>query len=192
MSKREKERRFYKVELRTDEAEGGKPKMSGYAAVFEQLSSDLGGFREKIAKGAFADSVGKNDVLALFNHDPNQILGRSGSGTLKLSEDDHGLAIEIDPPDTQLGRDLSTLMQRGDISQMSFGFYVKADHWEKVGDAWERTLLDVDLIDVSPVTVPAYPQTEVALRALSAAIADLSKPFAVEAEARKRVLALKK
>lgn len=152
-----------KIETRNDSA----AKIVGHAAVFNQLSEDLGGFRELIQPGAFADAVQSDDVRALFNHDPNFVLGRSKSGTLLLSEDDQGLAIEISMPDTSFARDLVISMQRGDISQMSFGFRVKAG-----GQSWGedengniiRTLTSLKLYDVSPVTFPAYPQTDAAVR----------------------------
>jgi hypothetical protein len=147
-------------------AEGDqKPLIRGYAAVFDKFSSDLGGFIEKIARGAFQKSLKSDDVRALFNHDANYVLGRTKPGTLRLSEDDKGLAIEIDPPDTQWARDLQVSIDRGDISQMSFGFRVVADDWKHVnGKPSERTLTEVRLFDVSPVTFPAYPQTTVKVR----------------------------
>ena len=138
--------------------------IEGHAAVFDALSDDLGGFREKIARGAFADSIGRDDVRALWNHDPNFVLGRSASGTLKLTEDTRGLLVRISPPDTTWARDLMTSIERGDVSQMSFAFQTDRDAWTKVAGAWERTLLSVRVFDVSPVTYPAYPQTDVGLR----------------------------
>jgi len=166
------ERRTYAVpEFRVDQGDDMPPKISGHAAVFDQLSEDLGGFRERIAAGAFANTLQNADVRALFNHDPNFVLGRNKAGTLRLKEDITGLAIEIDPPDTQVARDLMISMQRGDISQMSFGFRTKNDKWDKVDGKWVRTLLDVELFDVSPVTYPAYTQTDVAVRSLNQAIA---------------------
>lgn len=157
-----KEIRSCVAELRADHDDG---KIRGYAAVFDSLSEDLGGFREKIAKGAFADTLNA-DVRALWNHDANIVLGRTTSGTLTLREDSHGLAIEIDPPDTQQARDLLVSIRRGDISQMSFGFYTKADEWEKRDGENIRTLRKVELFDVSPVTYPAYADTSVATRSL--------------------------
>lgn len=156
-----------KIETRSD---GEPSKIVGHAAVFNQLSEDLGGFREMIKPGAFASAIQTDDVRALFNHNPDYVLGRNVSGTLSLSEDKQGLAIEITVPDTQIGRDLLISMERGDINQMSFGFRVKAG-----GSSWSedengqtiRTLTDLKLYDVSPVTYPAYPQTDAAVRSLS-------------------------
>lgn len=143
------------------------PVLVGYAAVFNQLSDDLYGFRERIVPGAFNAST-NSDIRALFNHDPNIILGRTTSGTLKVMEDSHGLKVEIMPPDTQVARDLITSMRRGDIDQMSFGFRTRNDLWEDDGGEAIRTLLEVDLFDVSPVTFPAYPQTDIAVRSMNA------------------------
>ncbi len=140
----------------------------GYAAVFESLSEEMGfmgySFREKIAKGAFSKTILEDDVRALFNHNPDFVLGRNKAGTLVLSEDDHGLYFEISPPDTQWGRDLTVSIKRGDVTQNSFGFSVneKDETWDKKEKT--RTLNKVKLYDISPVTYPAYPQTEVFVR----------------------------
>lgn len=164
-------RHFVLDQVRVEAREDGKRRIVGHAAVFNQLSEDLGGFREQIAPGAFAEAIDKDDVRALYNHNPDFILGRNLAGTLKLAEDARGLAIEIDPPDTQIARDLLVSLDRGDINQMSFGFSVRPDgqNWAK-DDAGQviRTLTRVRLYDVSPVTFPAYPQTDVASRALRA------------------------
>ena len=161
------ERRNFQVnELRAITNADGLRKITGYAAVFEKLSDDLGWFREKIQPGAFAETIGADDIRALWNHDSNFPLGRNKSGTLTLSEDDHGLKIEIDPPDTQWARDLMTSIDRGDVDQMSFGFQTLSDKWEMVEGEDIRTLIKVRLFDVSPVTFPAYPDTEVGLRSL--------------------------
>jgi HK97 family phage prohead protease len=155
-----------KVETRT---EGEPPRIVGHAAVFDQLSENLGGFRELIKPGAFTAAINEDDVRALFNHNPDFILGRSKSGTLSMKEDALGLAIEITPPDTQIARDLLVSMERGDINQMSFGFRVKAggqDWGEDADGNVIRTLTDLKLFDVSPVTFAAYPQTDAAVRSL--------------------------
>lgn len=165
------ERRAYSVtELRFDAVEGAAAKMSGHAAMFDSLSQDLGGFRERIAPGAFSNTIQTSDIRALFNHDSNIVLGRNKAGTLRLKEDSSGLAIEIDPPDTTAARDLAISMMRGDINQMSFGFITISDAWEKLDGEWIRTLLEVELFDVSPVTYPAYPETDIAMRSMQDAV----------------------
>lgn len=156
-------RTFILKELRVTQEED-QPKISGYAAVFNVLSDDLGGFREKVLPGAFETSIREDDIRALWNHDPNYVLGRNTAGTLKLEEDEHGLKIEIDPPETQYARDLMASMKRGDVDQMSFGFYTISDNWHKEEDQVVRDLVKAKLFDVSPVTFPAYPQTVVHAR----------------------------
>lgn len=163
------ERRFLCKEVRFDE-EGDKPIIRGYAALFNSLSEDLGGFREQISVGAFAEAIGNSDVRALINHDANLVLGRNKSGTLTMREDASGLYIEVVPPDTQASRDLMALMRRGDVNQMSFAFTVAREDqtWTRDGTGpWLRTIKKVSrLYDVSVVTYPAYPSTTAAVRAL--------------------------
>lgn len=161
------ERRFYKPqEMRLQAPEGGSATLiGGHAAVFNQRSEDLGGFVEQIAPGAFKSSL-ERDVRALMNHNSDLILGRTSAGTLRLAEDETGLNVEIDTPDTSYARDLLVSMQRGDVREMSFGFLTLQDHWEKVGDVWVRTLLEVELYEVSPVTFPAYGQTTISARSM--------------------------
>ena len=165
MSKEKEERRYCPIELRN--ADGQPPRLAGYAAVFDSLSENLGGFREKIAPGAF-DQVLNDDVRALVNHDPNLILGRTISGTLKISLDNRGLFYEIDVPDTAFARDLMQSVKRGDVSQSSFAFRVEDDRWDEDDDGrYIRTIKKVKrLYDVSPVTYSAYPDTDVATRAM--------------------------
>jgi len=172
------------LEVRTGE-DGESKKIRGHAAVFNKLSEDLGGFREIIEPGAFTSAIKRDDVRALFNHDPNYILGRNKAGTLTLEEDEKGLAIEIDPPDTQYARDLMVSIERRDISQMSFAFNIdgkKGERWEVDGEEVKDFMAVVDamldgkqhdiiryvikarLYDTSPVTYPAYPQTDVKVR----------------------------
>lgn len=167
LSKTTKETRNYHIDLDIEKRNDEPAKLVGHAAVFNSLSEDLGGFREKIAPGAFKNAITGSDVRALFNHDPNFVLGRTISGTLRLSEDEKGLRIENDLPDTQQARDLMVSVGRGDINQMSFGFTVNKQQWEEDGEGVvTRTLLDVDLFDVSVVTYPAYPKTDAAIRSL--------------------------
>ena len=138
---------------------------SGYAAVFN-VPTDLGRFREQIADGAFTRAIAaKQDVRALLNHNPDNVLGRTKSDTLTLSQDSRGLKFDISMPDTNLGRDVHTLVQRGDIDQCSFGFIVQDETvtYDADGRAL-RTIRDADLFDVSIVTYPAYESTSVEAR----------------------------
>jgi HK97 family phage prohead protease len=163
----EKERRFIPlpVQIQIEERDGKTiRKVEGYAAVFNELSRNLGWFREKIAPGAF-DNVLDNDVVALFNHDPNHILARTISKTLSLSVDERGLKYEFSIPDTTTGNDLAVMLERGDVQHSSFSFSIEDQKWEDDDEAGEiRTVLKVKrLYDVSPVVNPAYTQTDVAL-----------------------------
>jgi HK97 family phage prohead protease len=139
--------------------------LTGHAAVFGEYTA-MGWFQERILPGAFTDAIIEDDVRALFNHDPNYVLGRNKSGTLSMVEDDQGLAVEIIPPDTQFARDLMVLISRGDISQMSFAFQVLEEKWitNAISEEQKRDIIKVELYDVSPVTYPAYPTTDVAVK----------------------------
>jgi HK97 family phage prohead protease len=161
-------KRVMQIEVRA--VDGDKPQIRGYAAVFNSLSEDLGGFREVIAPGAFRKALASDpDVLCVVNHSIDRLLGRMSNGTCRVSEDDKGLMFECDLPDTSDGRDVRELIKRGDMSQCSFGFQVDEDNWEEVPDeddpeemSIRRTVLSVrSLRDVSPVVTPAYPQTNV-------------------------------
>lgn len=155
-------------EIRINESDGGTC-IEGHAAVFDSWSETLGGifpFKEKVRKGAFAESIGKDDIRALFNHDPNYVLGRNRAGTLELVEDDVGLRVRITPPDTSWAMDITTSIRRGDISQMSIGFVVEDDEWSSKDGIDTRELKKVRLFDVSPVTFPAYTATDVGVRAM--------------------------
>lgn len=161
------ERRTYNAELRMD-MKTGKPQIRGYAAVFDSDSELLmGSFVERIDRQAFADAD-ISDVRALFNHDPNFVLGRTTNNTLQLEIDERGLRYTITPPDTQLVRDLVIEpMKRGDVTQSSFGFTLMEDEWDESGDYPVRTLKRIgEVFDVSPVTFPAYTQTEASARSI--------------------------
>ena len=160
------EKRSYPFEItEVRKADGEPTKIVGYAAVFNKLSGDLGGFREKIDPGFF-DDVMQDDVRALKNHDDNFVLGRTKNNTLILEIDKKGLNVEIIPPDTTYARDLLTLIDRGDIDQMSFQWITAVDEWDSSNPKKVvRTLMKAkELWDVSPVTFPAYPQTKAGLR----------------------------
>lgn len=166
------ERRAF-TELRT----AGR-RLEGYAATFT-AEADLGSFVERIEPGAFRSALG-GDILALLDHDAGKVLGRTRSGTLSLREDAKGLAFTLELPDTQSGRDVLALAERGDLGGMSFGFTVPDG-----GERWEgrtRHLRSIDLKEISVVSAwPAYQGTEIALRALMAG---------AEAQRRRRTLKL--
>jgi uncharacterized protein len=159
------ERRIFDGRIETRAVDGKETRvLVGTAAVFNRNSEKLGWFIERIEPGAF-DGVLDNDVRALFNHDPNYILGRNKAGTLRLGLNADGLQYEIDLPDTQVARDLATSIERGDVSQSSFAFQVGEDRWENDGNDEVRVIIRVNrLYDVSPVTYPAYPDTSIAKR----------------------------
>ncbi len=165
------------LELRA-EGKSAARRLVGYAAKFDSRSGDLGGFTEIIRRGAFAESLQGNaaDPLALVHHRPELVLGRRSAGTLRLSEDAVGLAFEIDLPDTQTGRDLLVSVERGDIRGASFAFSVRngGDRWEVRDGKTTRELTSVDLHEITVTATPAYPDTEVARRAL-ASIAPLPR-----------------
>lgn len=151
------------VERRADDGNGT---ATGYAAVFGE-TADIGDFfREIVARGAFTETLKTADVMAYYDHDRGRVLGRSSAGTLRLKEDQKGLAVEIDLPDTSDGRDVRTLLDRGDVSGMSFGFIVTRQEWDETGDIPTRTIHEVDLREVSIVSEPAYDGTSIALRSL--------------------------
>jgi HK97 family phage prohead protease len=166
----------HSIEIR--KAADGKRSIEGYAVVWDALSEDLGGFREKIQRDAFSESLKTNpDVLCYYGHDSNQILGRVSSGTLHVSEDAKGLCFRCSIPNTTSGNDLIELMTRGDLSQMSFGFGCISDKWEQSGTQVVRTVIQAILFEVSPVGSPAYSQSSVDLRSAPAAIrAKLTTP----------------
>lgn len=154
------------IRAKSDDAEG---KAKGYAAVFNSDSHDLGGFIERIAPHAFARSLaeakqGKLNIFALWSHRTDVPLASTGSGKLNLSEDAHGLAFEMDT--TRMTEAQLDALRDGDL-RMSFGFSVRDQNWVEDEDGnVERTLLDVDLFEVSFVISPAYPDTEAALRSM--------------------------
>lgn len=181
---KEIERRTFTVrDIETREAEDGAMRLSGYAAVFNDASVPLP-FSERIAPGAFRKTLSETpDVRLLINHE-GLPLARTKNGTLTLSEDEVGLRFDADLPDTSEARDLWTLIQRGDVDQMSFAFRVIRQKWS--ADRTERTLTEVSLADgdVSVVTYPAYPTTSVEARAhLQNALQALKEGRALEGEA---------
>jgi HK97 family phage prohead protease len=154
-----------KIETRTTpnqfEVREGKNGMTfeGYAAVFNSPSEPLP-FIERIAPGAFKRSIeARNDIKMLWNHDTGMILGSSRAGTLKLYEDERGLKVRAELPNTSAGKDAAELLKRGDVDSMSFGFSVPAGGDEWSADGSQRTLKSIRLHEVSIVAFPAYSGT---------------------------------
>lgn len=172
----ELERRYESapVEVRVN---GDKPKIGGYAAKFKVYSRNLGGFVEQVAPSFFNDSRGKGwpDVLARFNHDDAMLLGTIAGRTLSLTIDNVGLLYEVEPPLSM--RHVVEWIERGDVSKSSFAFRTLEDDWSLTSDGGPlRTLISGVLVDVAPVTTPAYPDTTTGLRSLAEKVgADLTE-----------------
>ena len=179
---KEIERRTYTVQNVETREDNGVMRLSGYAAVFNDASVPLP-FKERIAPGAFRKTLSETpDVRLLINHE-GLPLARTKNGTLTLTEDEVGLRIDAELPDTTEARDLYTLIQRGDVDQMSFAFRVIRQKWNN--ERTERTLTEVSLADgdVSVVTYPAYPTTSIEARQkLTAAIEALREGRALDGE----------
>jgi len=167
------ERRYVTGDLELRSGIGRKQYVEGYAAVFGKRALIAGLFEESVGPSAFNKTVGEADVRALFNHDPSKVLGRNKAGTLELSIDNSGLYYRASIPDTSYGRDLAELLDRRDVTQSSFGFWTVQDHWDD-GDTPHRSLVEVGLLDVSPVTYPAYEDATSALTIRSAAMVGLA------------------
>ena len=161
------EKRAFDFQLDIEARGKDKPEIVGHAAVFNQYASIMW-WEERVLPGAFSETIGKDDVRFLFNHNPDHILARTINGTLQMSEDEKGLFIRAYPADTTLGRDLLKLIERGDISQMSFAFQIPkgGDEWIEGSDGQpdKRDIKRVKLFDTSAVTYPAYPTTDISAR----------------------------
>ena len=168
------ERRFTNSQpVQIETRQNGSPVITGYASVFYRAGVPGTEFRlgkdvvERIEPTAFDSSMRRSDdVRALFNHDPSVVLGRSKSGTLRLSVDATGLRYEIEPPDTQAAKDVMTSIKRGDITGSSFAFQTITDKFENSKPDNIRMVKDVTLWDVGPVTYPAYEASTAGARAL--------------------------
>ncbi|WP_100961049.1 HK97 family phage prohead protease [Bosea sp. FBZP-16] len=162
--------------------------LSGYAAVFNSDTAIGDYFVERVAPGAFANTI-KGDIRALVDHDWGRVIGRTKSGTLRLVEDERGLKIEVDIPNTTDGNDLWELVERGDISGMSFGFRVTKQSWDETGDTPIRTIEAVELFEVSAVAFPAYDDTSIGKRDLEAARAEAGKAKSDEERRKQNAIA---
>lgn len=146
-------------------------KLYGHAAVFDSLSEDLGGFKEVIKRGAFAQSLRDDDVVFLRSHDSNLPMARTSAGNLRLSEDATGLKFEVDLPDLESARDLHGLVRNRSFKQMSFGFRIERasdEKWVQRSDGLIiRELLRIRLMEISAVVFPAYASSTVSARAMT-------------------------
>lgn len=168
-----------------DNGEPGVMIIDGYGAVFNRDSLDLG-FTERIAPGAFDKTVAEDDILGLFNHDRNMVLGRTSAKTMRLKIDDVGVKYEIDAPNTTVGRDTHESIKRGDIVGSSFSFQTRKDQWEfdDDGETITRTLLDVKMFDLGPVTFAAYPDATTSARDMRSFIEETKTPEPIEPKAK--------
>jgi HK97 family phage prohead protease len=163
------ERRFTSVRVEV-RAGSDKRTIGGYAAKFNRMSQNLGGFKEQIAPGAFnrSASQGWPDVQARYNHDDNMLLGTTGGNSLRLYVDEMGLNYDVDLLDDELSQRIYKLVERGDVRQSSFAFIADQDEWTADDTGFPmRTLHQVRLLDVAPVNAPAYLDTSVGLRSLA-------------------------
>lgn len=184
------------VEIREiGDGAGARKVIRGYAAVYDSVSQDLGGFVEKLRKGCFDAALAANPqyVYCRVQHEGGtSVIGRTGSGTLRVGSDEKGLWYECDLPDTQAGRDIEVLIRRGDIDKSSFCFSVaKAEDelWNWRTNPPLREVLKCGLHDVAPVSGPAYEATSVDMR--SGASAARARAFTLTAELRKAEAAAK-
>lgn len=184
------ERRTISATVGIEQRENGSPLIVGHAAVFYRSSEPGTQYKiwddyvERVSPTAFDRAIReKDDARALFNHDSSLVLGRVSAGTLRLSVDKRGLRYEIDPPDTQVGRDVVTSIKRGDVDGSSFAFTVKEVRMVDEDGVTLRILEDVELFDVGPVTYPAYAATSSTVRSL---ISEDTRAWRDLAEHRKR------
>lgn len=183
------ERRYYEqlADLEVRDGEDGTPAtIVGYPIVFNQqtlIDGLFSRFMEQVSAKAFTKTLKEGDIRALFNHDPNMVLGRNTSKTLKLRPDDYGVYMEVQPPPAQWATDLITSIKRGDVSGGSFAVRVIRDSWTDPQPNEDgsvpprlRTIEEGVLYDVSVVTYPAYPQTDIQARCAHCGASPTAEP----------------
>jgi HK97 family phage prohead protease len=166
---KEKETRYITIEqIETRSTDEDKMTIGGYVTKFNTRSVVIWDFVEYVAKGAFRNSLKNNVIKSLWNHDSNMVIGSTKNSSLRLWEDEIGLKFELDLPNTSWGKDAYETVRTGLVDGVSFGFYVKEDEWEYLADEglYKRTLLDVDLFEISPTPFPAYQDSQVSSRSL--------------------------
>jgi HK97 family phage prohead protease len=154
------------AEFRVSTNSDGSKTVAGYAILYNSQSVDLGGFKEIVAPGALTRTLQERpDVLCLRDHKTELLLGRTNAGTLTLEDQPTGLHFTVKLPATTAGSDTAESLSRGDIDGCSFGFSVRNDIWNDTADGTIiRTLLDIDLYEISITSFPAYQSTTAALR----------------------------
>lgn len=172
------------VELRASQTEGGMPTLAGYPILYNQQSDLLWGFfRETIASDAAKESIERDDIRALWNHDTQHVFGRTSAGTLTTRNDARGAYMECTPADNYFNRYKVSQVERGDVSGYSFGFIPTEDEWtEKSNGEYHVTILKMDVMEYSPVTFPAYPQTRIDLRSVVSTLTGEIPPDAGQEE----------
>lgn len=177
MANRKLERRFVAAQeiappATTDE---GEVPLRGHALTWGEIAEPWPGLRESFEAGAFAEFLaGDPDVFACYQHDTTQLLGRTSSGTFRLSEDERGLAYELDLPDTTLGRDVRKLVERGDLRGVSICFHAEEEAFEELPEgALRRTIHRASLYEISIVTDPAYRNSTAGFRSAQEALQEI-------------------
>lgn len=171
---------------------GEDKRIRGYAIVFNVLSQDLGGFKERILPSAVDRTLREGlDVFAYADHDSGKVLGRTRAGTLRLQKDSHGLQVEITPPSTTLAKDLMVLIKRGDVTGMSFRFRALDDQWHMEDGLPIREVSDMIIGEVSVLSEPAYLDTSVAVRSMQEYQQTIKLPHRPSPDFLRRVLKAK-
>lgn len=190
----EKEIRVYDVKLEVRNNNENEPiTLRGLAIPYNKMSEDMG-FREVIASGACSRALSKSpDLLALYEHDYSNLLARTSNDSLKVIETERGLEVEIELPETSLGKDIAVLTNRGTLSKMSFGFSTgyESTEWTEMDDGTDlRTINHIDnLYEVSIVSNPAYADTDVAMRSLKDGKKEEKPDFSTELNKMKSTIA---
>lgn len=164
--KNDKETRIVSPQFEVRATSNGKTAY-GYVTIWDALSLDLGGFQERVKKGAYTEGLKARDQYVFFDHEPGNILGSVAAGTATFKEDDTGLLVTCKLPNTTLGNDVACLLERGDLSKMSVGFYCDDEEWTKDNGTVIRTITQATVFEASFVSRPAFPDTSAAIRSMS-------------------------
>jgi HK97 family phage prohead protease len=160
-------------------SEGESPVIRGHAAIFNSPANVAGMFDEQFLPGAFTDSVRSGNIIMLWQHDPSNVLGSTASGTLKVSEDERGLAIECTPPRSAI-RELEAI-QRGDVRGMSLLFRNPVAKWERRSTGLPlRTISKADVVEVSATAIPIYRDTDISVRSSADVLKELNSAAPIE------------